>query len=56
MKRENKEIQSKMDKKTFVHILDFLSQFGGFDDLSNEEFQNEFWGYYEKERTLHETE
>ena len=39
----------KVDEKTFIEILNFLSGFGGFTDLEDPPMQEELWGYYEKE-------
>lgn len=39
----------KLTKKEFVELLDFLSGFGGFTDLGDEEMQDELFEDYEKE-------
>jgi len=40
---------SKIDKKTFVKLLKFLSGYVGMDDLYQPEAQDEFWEAYKKE-------
>ncbi len=40
---------AKVDKKTFIEILVFLSGFASMDDLYEEEMQEELWEDYKKE-------
>ena len=40
---------AKVDKKTFIEILVFLSGFASMDDLYEEEVQEELWEDYKKE-------
>ena len=39
----------KLTKEQFWKFLDFLSNFSGLNDLSDEDYKEELWGYYEEE-------